>query len=319
MSVMKLVVMRSIMRAVVCTLTLAAVLVEMMAGSTPLGANQTVHKINTVQISSFAGDPQIIEPRLLTTPTRWQLAFEASFANGCLANRGLRVTFADPSPLSIHSGSRQRVVVVEGAEGEAGCPDFFAPVTRPYSAELPPESSIRRVVFLDAVQIGRNEKTAQFHQPYSIDLPQYSTTQPTPNLATRIVAEPLFPKARLPLLANIALTGQLVSAAHYRYDLSFDIVRQGRCAEGGNLHSKIIESRTAIGAKTATRVIDWLFVVQQETPDCSEATGSATARRFTVNSDVGTSSPRAIAIVNGIYDRHSQNEGPFTILDLLDK
>jgi hypothetical protein len=280
-------------------------------------ASTFAQPIEITQVASFANNPLVIEPRLFTASTPWELHFEARFANDCLADNGLNMGFVDVPPPSTNTGQRKRVVVVQQRQTGLACPEIFNPVTRPHVAEMPADPTLDAVTFLDAVQVQIDGAATETRQPYVIDPAQPQAAQPFSGATRRTVAELLFPEGRLPVLTDVTVAGERVSSVKFRYTISFDIVFPARCFADGRLHAEIIESRTSIGDQTAAKVIDWLFVVNEPPDGCSEtADGEAAVRSATVSSEVTLILPRQVAIVNVLIDEGARMNGPFAMFDL---
>jgi hypothetical protein len=115
---------------------------------TVIGAVHGEAVVSNVEVHSLSVDPWPLALTAARSGGDIVLHGTIQFANDCLAQTGFDSSYRDLSPLQL---TGTRLVLLRGRRSPQGCPDIFAPVTRPLALHLAHAEEVRQILLLQEV------------------------------------------------------------------------------------------------------------------------------------------------------------------------
>lgn len=251
----------------------------------------------TLQEFSFANDPVLRGAELRRGPERWILQFEARFANGCLADAGINVAYADLADPRARSGGTRAVWVRQRVNPE-GCPDIFQPVVRRYAAELAPWKGAHNFVVLNYAPEDA-ARDAEELQLFRVDLEGREESGTPDRERLRVDAVPLHAGDGYPVISRLEVEGARATLG-YRYTVRFTALFATSCRAERGATAALIESRLGVSERTGGPVLDWLLVVNPIASDCPASDGPPVSRAFEFAREVRADHDRRLVLLNPV-------------------
>lgn len=104
--------------------------------------------VSKVEVYALSADPWPLALTAARSGNDIVLRGAIQFANDCLAQTGFDPIYRDLAPLQL---TGTRLVLLRARRAPQGCPDMFAPVTRPLALRMVRAEEVRQIVLLDEV------------------------------------------------------------------------------------------------------------------------------------------------------------------------
>jgi hypothetical protein len=115
---------------------------------TIMGAVHGEVAVSNVEVHSLSTDPWPLALTAARSGSNIVLRGTIQFTNDCLAQAGFESIYRDLSPLQL---TGTRLVLLRARRAPQGCPDIFAPVTRPLALQLEHAEEVRQILLLQEV------------------------------------------------------------------------------------------------------------------------------------------------------------------------
>jgi hypothetical protein len=204
-----------------------------------IGSANAEAAVTKVEVRALSTSPKPLDVTGVRSGNDIVLRGTIQFANDCLAQTGFNPIYRDLAPLQLTGA---RLVLLEAKRAPQGCPDIFAPVTRPLALRLPRAEEVRQIVLFDEVA-GRHP---------AVVLPSESTS-------TEVGGETVQPAGALQPLAGAAIKSGL--------DFGFRIALPPGCSPQ-DVAIEIIEGRGVTAAQRAVTQVPLWVMVLTDGPGC---------------------------------------------------
>ena len=269
-----------------------------------------------VDVYSFTNSPELSRVAWrIDDSQNWQVSFDARFANECLAEGGIEVTYADvhAHPLSSaevgSSDEFTRVVWVTQKRTVGGCPEIYSPVTRPYVTDFPTVPNLDELVLLDYHEPG--ESVDLELQVFRLDRTRNGKSPNFSGLGQSVTASPWHGQGALPLLSSVDVAFQKTTSPHleqsYRIDL--ELADGKGCGSGNAPHILFLESRTGVSDRSGGDVFEWMFVGNDSSSGCTQDLNAPSVRHH-LERTVPTTYKRTLMIGNAVRGKHATGQWP---------
>jgi hypothetical protein len=210
---------------------------------------EAVTNVEVVEVRALSSDPWPVA--ISATRSQNDIVLDATvrFTNECVAQAGFEPIYRDLASVRL---TGTRLLLLRARRAPQGCPDIYAPVTRPFVLRIPNAEGVRQVVLLDEV-VGR----------------QPTVITPSETNASAVGGVPVVPAGALPLLTKADITSAL--------DLRFQITLPPGCSPR-DVAIEMVEGRgiTASG-EAVTPVPLWVLVLTDRAVcQANTAAGSVT-------------------------------------------
>lgn len=115
---------------------------------TVIGALRGEAAVSNVEVHSLSTDPWPLALAAARSGSDIVLRGTIQFTNDCLAQTGFDPIYRDLSPLQL---TGTRLVLMPARRAPQGCPDIFAPVTRPLALQMAHAEGVRQILLLQEV------------------------------------------------------------------------------------------------------------------------------------------------------------------------
>jgi len=198
-----------------------------------MGAVHGEVAVSNVEVHSLSTDPWPLALTAARSGSNIVLRGTIQFTNDCLAQAGFESIYRDLSPLQL---TGTRLVLLRARRAPQGCPDIFAPVTRPLALQLEHAEEVRQILLLQEVA-GRHP----------------AVVIPSEQPATVAGGEPVQAAGALRPLVKAEITSGL--------DFRFQVNLPPGCSPG-DVALEIIEGRGVTATRqSVTPVPLWLLVL----------------------------------------------------------
>jgi hypothetical protein len=198
-----------------------------------IGMVQAEAAVSKVEVYALSTDPWPLALAAARSGNDIVLSGTFQFANDCLAQTGFDPIYRDLAPLQL---TGTRLVLLRARRAPQGCPDMFAPVTRPLALRMGRAEEVRQIVLLDEVA-GRHP----------------AVIIPSDLAATAADGELVQPAGALRPLAKAEITSE--------HDLRFQVALPPGCSPR-DIAIEIIEGRgVTVARQSVTPVPLWVMVL----------------------------------------------------------
>ncbi len=269
-----------------------------------------------VEVYSFTNSPELSSAAWRIEDSRnWQVSFAARFANECLAQSGIEVTYADVRAHSSSGaeagsrGDRTRVAWVTQKPMAGGCPEIYSPVTRPYVIDFPAAPNLDELVLLDYHEPGEHVDIEL--QVFRLDRARTGRSSNFSGRGQSITSRPWHGQDTLPTLssADVSLQKRTRAGSEQSYGIDLELADGEGCGVGNALRVLFLESRTGVSDRTGGDVFEWMFVGEASTNGCTQDLKAPSVRHH-LERTVPTMYKRALVIGNSVQDKHTAGRWP---------
>ena len=116
--------------------------------SSAIGVVHAEAAVSKLEVHALSSDPWPLAVTAARSGNDILLRGTVQFANDCLAQTGFDPIYRDLAPLQL---TGTRLVLLRARRAPQGCPDMFAPVTRPLALRMARAEEVRQIVLLDEV------------------------------------------------------------------------------------------------------------------------------------------------------------------------
>lgn len=205
----------------------------LLCHSPAIGVVQAEATVTKLKIHALSSDPWPLTVTAARSGNDILLRGTVQFSNDCLAQTGFDPIYRDLSPLQL---TGTRIVLLRARRAPQGCPDLFAPVTRPLALRITRAEEVRQIVLLDEVA-GRHP----------------AVVIPSDSAAIEVGADLMQPAGALRPLASARIKSGL--------DLGFKISLPPGCSPN-DVAIEVIEGRGVTAARqSVTSVPLWVMIL----------------------------------------------------------
>jgi hypothetical protein len=269
-----------------------------------------------VEVYSFTNSPELSRAAWHIEDSRnWQVSFDSRFANECLADGGIEVTYVDiraHSSSSAEAGSMgdlTRVAWVTQKRTAGGCPEIYSPVTRPYVTEFPAAPNLDELVLLDYHEPG--ERVDIELQVFRLDRARNGRSSNFSGLGQSVTARPWHGQGTLPTLfsVNVSLQKRTHADSKQSYGIDLELADAEGCGASNAPRVLLLESRTGVSDRTGRDVFEWMFVGEDSTSSCTQDLKAPSVHHH-LERTVPTMYKRTLVIGNSVRGKHSAGQWP---------
>ncbi|MGH7888138.1 MAG: hypothetical protein ACREPG_09745 [Candidatus Binatia bacterium] len=269
-----------------------------------------------VDVYSFTNSPELSRAAWRIQDSRnWQVSFDATFANECLAESGIEVTYGDvrahlsSSAEAGSNGDLTRVAWITQKPTVGGCHDIYSPVTRLYVIDFPAAPRLDELVLLDYHEPG--ETVDAELQVFRVDRAMNGRSPNFSELGQGVTARPWYGQDPLPLLSSVDVLLQKTTRAgsEQSYGIDLEVPDGEGCGVGNAPRVLFLESRTGISDRSGGDVFEWMFVGNDLSNGCTQDLNAPSARHH-LERTVPTTYKRTLMIGNAVRGKHAAGRWP---------
>lgn len=269
-----------------------------------------------VDVYSFTNSPELSRAAWrIQDSQNWQVSCEATFANECLAESGIEVTYGDvrahlsSSAEAGSNGDLTRVAWITQKPRVGGCHDIYSPVTRPYVVDFPAGPILDELVLLDYHEPG--ETVDAELRVFRVDRARNGRSPNFSGLGRGVTARPWYGQGPLPLLSSVDVSPQKTTRAgsEQSYGIDLEMSDGEGCGAGNAPRVLFLESRTGVSDRTGADVFEWMLVGNDSSNGCTQDPKMPSVRHH-LERTVPTTYKRTLIIGNAVRGKHATGRWP---------